>query len=141
MVGKSLRSNFYNRKGYFKRKFKELDIAVMSILTREAAALIVQPLSAYHNLGYRIIKLGNMVEELMQQAVQLDLSIMVRRDLAHSAMMLEVFALKLRQVAESKWGDTLMSFPAYVSPFEAQGEVEPTKGMSEMDKILGGVDD
>lgn len=137
----SLRANFYNRKGYFKREFKKLDIAVMALLTRESAALIVQPLSAYHNLGYRIIKLGEMVEELMQQAVTMDLTVLVRRDLAHSAMMLEVFALKLRQVAETKWGDTLMSFPAYLTPFESQGEVEPTEGMKFLDGILEDMDD
>lgn len=137
----SPRANFYNRKGYFKREFQKLDIAVMALLNREAAALIVQPLSAYHSLGYRIIKLGEMIEVLMGQAVNLGLTALVKRDLAHSAMMLEVFAMKLRQVAETKWGDTLLSFPAYVSPFESQGEVEATDGMTEMDKILGGDDD
>ena len=50
----SPRSNFYNRKGYFKREFRKLDIAVMALLNREAAALIVQPLSAYHHLSSKL---------------------------------------------------------------------------------------
>ena len=141
MVGRSPRANFYNRKGYYKRRFKQLDADVMDLLNREVASLKVLPISAYHSMGYRAQRLGHMVEELMEQAAILSVTMAVKRDLAHGAMMLELFTTKLRQVAEQKWGDTLIAFPTYKSPFEGQGEVVPTEGITEMDRILGEADD
>jgi hypothetical protein len=106
-------SNFYARKGYWKRKVKAVDKEVLYLLNREVRGDLSTAITDYFNTGHRLANLGELGETLASDAVNMGMSARVLDDIKDISNLLAMMSERLRIVAEEKWGDSLPNFPIY----------------------------
>jgi hypothetical protein len=131
------RKELYNAKGYWKRRFKQTDTAVLQLLNFERSGAIDVPISDYVTIGYDCIALGLTGEEILSNMVKYGVSIHAIADMRNMINMVEVFSIRLKAIAESKWQGELNNFPQFRSSTATMGELkEKTKAIQEMNRLL-----
>lgn len=132
-----IRRKLYNDKAYWKRRFKQLDLEVLQLLNFERSGAIDVALTDYIVKGHDAVKLGLTGEVILGNMVRYgfpDKSVIEMRNLVN---MVEVFSLRLKSVAENKWGKELESFPTFKCSVAAVGElIEKTAAIREMNEML-----
>jgi len=99
----SPRKKLYNRKGYWKQRFKRFDTKVLQTLNREQLAGLNQPISNYFTLGNEAMSLGASGEEIVSRAVELGMEPVMLRDMYDMLNLLQSYSEGLRHVAQQKW--------------------------------------
>ena len=131
------RKKLYNEKGYWKRRFKQLDLRVMVLLNLERSGALEVPLTDYIVQGNEAVSLGLTGEEILDRLVKHGFPERTVIDMRNMINMVQVFSERLKLVAESKWQKDLDSFPVFKSSTATVGElVEKTKAVREMNEML-----
>lgn len=131
------RKELYNSKGYWKRRFKQLDRRVMVLLNLERSGALEVALTDYIVQGNEAVSLGLTGEEILDRLVKHGFPERTVIDMRNMINMVQVFSERLKLVAESKWQKELDSFPVFKSSTATVGElVEKTKAIREMNILL-----
>lgn len=132
-----LRKDLYNAKGYWKRRFKQLDQSVLRLMNLERSGAIEIPIMDYVVKGHETVQIGLTGEEILAKIVQLGMNASIVIDMRNMVNMVEVLSVRLKQVAESKWQGELSNFPVFKSNTATVGDLlEKTKAIQEMNKLL-----
>ena len=131
------RKELYNSKGYWKRRFKQLDRRVMILLNLERSGALEIALTDYIVQGNEAVSLGLTGEEILDRLVKHGFPERTIIDMRNMINMVQVFSERLKLVAESKWQKDLDSFPVFKSSTATVGElVEKTNAIREMNEML-----
>ena len=131
------RKKLYNEKGYWKRRFKQLDRRVMVLLNLERSGALEVALTDYIVQGNEAVSLGLTGEEILDRLVKHGFPERTVIDMRNMVNMVQVFSERLKLVAESKWQKDLDSFPVFKSSTATVGElVEKTRAIREMNEML-----
>ena len=131
------RKILYNEKGYWKRKFKQLDRRVLQLLNFERSGAIEIALTDYVEQANECIDLGLTGELILDKLVKYGFPDRTIVDMRNMINLVEVFSRRLKDVAESKWQKELDSFPVFKSSTETVGVLlEKTKAIREMNAML-----
>jgi len=135
----SPRKKLYNRKGYWKQRFKRFDTKVLQTLNREQLAGLDQPISNYFTLGNEALSLGSSGEEIVKRAVELGMEPIMLRDMYDMLNLLQSYSEGLRHVAQQKWTiGELSHFPVYHTIVPAWSAImEEVEAIKEMKEALG----
>ena len=127
----------YNKKGYWKRQFTRFDLSVLQLLNFERSGALDIPLIDYVSKGHESIKLGLTGEEILDKLVKHGFDSKTIAEVRNMINMVEVCSVRLKEVAESKWGQELDSFPVFKSSTATVGElIEQSNAVREMNKLL-----
>jgi hypothetical protein len=131
------RRELYNKKGYWKRLFKETDLKVLQLLNFERSGAINVGLTEYAVLAHGIVKLGLTGEEILDRMVRAAMKDEPLIDMRNMINMVEVFSVRLKEIAEKKWGQGLDKFPVFKCSTATVGELtEKSRAIREMNDLL-----
>lgn len=133
------RKTIYNNKGYWKRRFKQLDLDTLQLLNFERSGAIDVPISDYSILGNACVDLGLTGETILDNMVKHGFSEISVVEMRNMINMIEVFSIRLKTIAETKWGRALEHFPVFKCSTATIGDlVEKSRAIQEMNKLLEG---
>lgn len=134
------RKMVYNKKGYWKRRFKAFDKVVLNQARREKAHGLDEPISNYFELGHEAIKLGINGEKILERAIEVGMEDAVIRDMYDMLNLLESYSEGLQKIAQAKWDvGTLDHFPVYRSNVPEWNELaQQSAAVREMQELLDG---
>jgi hypothetical protein len=134
----SPRKQLYNKKGYWKQRFKRFDVKVLQVLNREQLKGLTQPISNYFELGNESVGLGTQGEEILKRATELGMENVLLRDMVDMLNLLQTYSEGLHEVAKKKWAvGELKYFPVYRATVASWGTIqEEAEAIREMKEAL-----
>lgn len=132
-----MKQKIYNNKAYFKERYASVDKTIQRLLNYERSGALEIPIMDYMLVAHELVDLGLTGEAILARIVKVGMSnkpVIEMRNLINGV---EAMSIRLKAVAESKWGGELENFPVFKSSTATMGELlEQVKAVREMDEFL-----